>query len=56
MITSVRHWLGHKTKRKLPGGTYILGQYHQFLEVLPEMCAELKQTTEELTFLDYTSL
>jgi hypothetical protein len=56
MITSVRHWLGHRTKRKLPGGTYILGQYQQFLEVLPEMCAELKQTTEELTFLDYTSL
>lgn len=56
MVSALRSWLGHRTTRKLPGGTYIFNKYQQFLELLPEMCDELKQTTDELNFLDYTSL
>ena len=55
-LSVVTNWLRIISGRKtIPGGTEILERYRKFNLKLPDICKELKLTTEELGFIDYTN-
>ena len=57
MISSVRDWLSQRVpRRNLPHGSHIFSRYRNFQNVLPEMCANLKWTVDELQFTEFTLL
>jgi hypothetical protein len=56
-VRCVRDWLNSKSgRRTIPGGTVISARYVQFQDDLPEMCAAVTVTEDELTYNDYTNL
>jgi len=56
IISAVWGWLSHRTIRKMPHGSVISNRYQPFLEILPELCAKMEWTLDELQFLEFTGL
>jgi hypothetical protein len=55
VVTIVRNWLRTTSKRTtIPGGKAIYSRYERFRNDLPEICAELQLSAEELIFNDFT--
>ncbi len=55
VIQNVRDFLATSSKKKLPGASFLMGQYQEFRSNLPTICNQLKWKVEELTFIDYVS-
>lgn len=55
-ISNVRDWLSsHNTKVRSPDGKEINRRYQLFRKDLPEICKEVKQSSDKLTFNDYSN-
>lgn len=56
-IICVRNFLASASRRKrIPGGTFIYGDYLDFQKRLPGLCEEWKLNASELTFVDFKYL
>ena len=55
-IKSIRNWLSNKTPEAIPSPSIVIEEYREFLQVLPELCAENKWVPTELTFGEYSAL
>ena len=55
-IKSIRNWLSNKTPEAIPSPSIVIEEYREFLQVLPELCAENKWVSTELTFGEYSAL
>lgn len=54
-IFNIRDWLSSYNKEvSYPGGKTIYNKYQLFRSELPEICKEMKQSVEDLTFIDYS--
>jgi hypothetical protein len=56
IISEIRDWLSTKTKENIPSKTFIVEEYNQFLNELPNLCKESQWLENELTFNEYTTL
>lgn len=57
VVKAVNNWLRNIYKNIiLPGGTEILRRYRDFQSALPDLCSELKLTSEELNFNVYSAI
>lgn len=57
LIVEVRNWLSTATKRTtIPGATVILARYADFTTQLPELCAELDLTPDDLLFNEFAHI
>jgi hypothetical protein len=55
VIENVRNFLATSSDKRLPGPSFLLGQYEEFQEKLPQLCEQLRWKVKELTFLDYVN-
>lgn len=56
-VRLVRDWLADESSLPaIPGGNYVYARYRIFRSNLPQLCATLKRTPDELTFGDFTQL
>ena len=56
IIIHVRNWLNTASSRRtIPGGSVIVRRYRNFLNDLPNICAEIPIEINELTYNDYTN-
>ena len=55
-IKCIRNWLSSKTADPIPSPSILIEDYHEFIEALPELCAENQWIAGELTFSEYSSL
>lgn len=57
LIRKIAAWLGDEFHdNRIPGGDYILSEFDVFKRQLPEICAEFKRTSFELTFQSYRKI
>ncbi len=56
-IGEVRNWLVSISRtRGLPGGADMVDRHTQFKNELPAMCEELKRSSEDLTYADFSEM
>lgn len=55
-IKCIRNWLSNKTADTVPSPSILIDEYNEFVEILPELCAENKWLVQELTFNEYSAL
>ena len=56
-IKSIRNWLAFSSKRKtVPGASFIISQFENFKEELPEICLENRWSEKELIFPEFSGL
>lgn len=55
VVQNVRDFLATSSRRKLAGAAYLTQRYTTFQTALPDICAQLIWTVEDLTFIDYVN-
>lgn len=55
-IAATRDWLSNCSRRRIPGGSHIYGQYRRFRTALPRLCQRLNLKPAEMTFNDYAQI
>ncbi len=55
-IRCVRNWLSSKTADTIPSPSILIDEYNEFVDALPELCAENQWIVKELTFNEYSAL
>lgn len=55
-IRCIRNWLSNKTADTVPSPSILIGEYNDFINALPELCAENRWVVGELTFNEYSAL
>lgn len=55
-VRCIRNWLSSKTTSVVPSPSILIDEYYEFIDALPELCAENKWIVQELTFKEYSAL
>ena len=56
IISNVREWLAHVSKKKTPGPNFHIGRYKMFRQELLDRCKKYEWDYDNLTFNEYTIL
>lgn len=56
VIRVVRNWLSSKIPEVIPSPSILIADYQEFVDVLPELCAENQWIAKELTFKEYSDI